>query len=62
MSVFEEIRAAARQVSERARSVHIDPQGVERLAASLQEELPNGDLATVGSDDPAHLRLADDAA
>ncbi len=55
MTLFDEIRAAARDVAERARSVRIDDAGLRDLADRLAPE-----LACSSSDDPAHMRLADD--
>ena len=56
MGLFDEIRAAAREVSVRARSVHIDLEAIERLAGVLPAE-----LASEQSEDPAHMRMASDA-
>lgn len=55
MSVFDAVRSAAREVARRARFVRIDEEGL----AALADRLPD-DLASVSSDDPAHLRFADD--
>jgi hypothetical protein len=56
VSVFDEIRAAAQTVAERARFVHIDDERLRDLADRL---VP--DLESLGDDDPAHVRLASEA-
>jgi len=56
LSVFDAIRAAAREVAARARFVHIDREALAALADRLA-----GDLPAPGVEDPAHLRLATSA-
>lgn len=56
MSLFDEIRAAAREVAARARFVHLD----DARAGELARELAPGLEASDG-DDPAHVRLGSDA-
>lgn len=55
MSIFDEIRAAAREVARRARFVRIDEAGLDALAARMAA----GDLDD-GDDDPTHHRMSDD--
>ena len=55
MSLFDAIRAAAREVAERARFVRLD----DDLAAQLARELAPA-LREPEGDDPAHVRLASD--
>lgn len=53
--VFDRVRAAAAEVSRRARSVHIDDAALSELAGSLDPEREASSL------DPAHDRLGDEA-
>ena len=56
MSLFGEIRAAAAEVARRARSVRLEPDGVERLADALAAERPGPPDV-----DPGHAPLGSDA-
>jgi hypothetical protein len=55
VSLFDEIRSAAREVARRARFVRIDFDALGEFAKSLGPE-----LSAVDCDDPAHMRLSDD--
>jgi hypothetical protein len=52
VSLFAEIRAASAEVTRRARSVHIDSEGLERFAGALAAERPARPTL-----DPGHQRL-----